>query len=334
MKSHQYEFNLKDVLRVLGLPLTGLGVFGALMHLGAAFNILPAPRPALDLDRTILIHQAEAARSRQEAEIILLGDSSCLMDVMADQLSDQLGRPVLNLGTVSYLDLKTHARLLHEFVRSNPGQLREVVLLMHPEALRRTGAEAYQQQVVEHFLAGRDHCPPGGMGAQAFCWLGLEIFRARLVGRLIPPSLTATNAYGRFYRFTTELERFITRHRGSMIEPAKAPLTGSPEYRLAAVLERDSRAFAAVVPKDVKLFVGITPAPDGFVGADFPLQQTNMLAQWSQWLGGEPLSLPASLPDEHFGRVTHLTASGARLYTQVLAQSLTARLRPQSPMVR
>src|SRR5688572_13413646 len=90
MRSHSYDFGPRDLLWLLGPPLIVVSVFAALMHLGAALRVLPKPRPTLDVDRTILIHKAEASKSRSDAQVILIGDSSCLMDVAARQLTELL----------------------------------------------------------------------------------------------------------------------------------------------------------------------------------------------------------------------------------------------------
>src|SRR5688572_2249823 len=137
MRSHTYDFEAKDVIRLAGLPLVPVVVFAAVMHVAALFHLLPRPRPNLDVDRTLIIHKAEASGLRSDAEVLLLGDSSCLMDVSAVQLGQQTGRPALNLGTLSYLDMDAHATLLKRFVTANPNQLKAVVLLLHSEALRR-----------------------------------------------------------------------------------------------------------------------------------------------------------------------------------------------------
>src|ERR1041385_1604285 len=99
MKSHEYDFALADMLELLGWPLAPVALFAAAMHLGATLNVLPLPRPTLDIDRTILMHQAEASQSRHDAEMLLIGDSSCLMDVSAKQLgaSPPEKHQVLNL---------------------------------------------------------------------------------------------------------------------------------------------------------------------------------------------------------------------------------------------
>ena len=93
------------------------------------------PRPILDIDRTILIHQAEASRLRHGADVVFLGDSSCLMDFSAKDLEGWLppDHRVLNLATLSYVDLPACAGLLRNYVAANPDRLRVVVLLLHPE---------------------------------------------------------------------------------------------------------------------------------------------------------------------------------------------------------
>src|SRR5258708_25040832 len=186
MKSHEYYFALADVPELFGWPLAPVALFAAAMHLGAILNVLPSPRPTLDIDRTILLHQAEASHSRHEAELLLIGDSSCLMDVSAKQLGvSLLGKhQVLNLGTLSYLDLPAYARLLQAYVAANPGRLQTVVLLMHPEALRRTAATEYHVALLHRFYASADLRDPATpiLGS---C-LGGDIFKARLLSRALP----------------------------------------------------------------------------------------------------------------------------------------------------
>ena len=79
MKSHTYEFKSRDLATLLVWPLVPVALFALLMHGGSGLRLLPSPRPTLDTDRTIVIHQAEASRAPRETEILLLGDSSCLM---------------------------------------------------------------------------------------------------------------------------------------------------------------------------------------------------------------------------------------------------------------
>src|SRR5688500_3213001 len=104
MISHRYEFDPRQVIKICLLPLLPVLVFAGLMHGGLMLRIWPQPRPTLDTDQTILVHQAEATLRANPAELVLVGDSSCLMDVDASQLAALLGHETLNLGTLSFLD--------------------------------------------------------------------------------------------------------------------------------------------------------------------------------------------------------------------------------------
>jgi hypothetical protein len=297
------------------------------MHLGAQFQFLPAPRPALDTERTILIHQAEASQTRQDAEVLLLGDSSCLMNVSARQLSEQLGRLALNLGTFSFLDLEAHARLLHNYAQANPGRLRAVVLLMHPESLRRLSPEAYYVAALTNFLSGLDHDQPETFAGQAAMLLGVDLFNGRILSRVVPVPLPG--AYGRRYGFTHDLDAFLSREHGSAVDPDTKPFEGAAEYRLAPTLERASKSFRATVPPGAKLLVGITPSPERFAGPRHPQIHADLLRQWSQWLQADAAltNLPAALPDDSFTRTTHLKESVIPRYTEQLAAALRPHLR-------
>jgi hypothetical protein len=327
MKSHVYQFTPQDLLQLIGLPLVPVALFALALHGGATWHWLPAPRPALDVDRTVLVHQAEASRRPDNAELLLLGDSSCLMDVSAPLLSQRLGRPVLNLGTFSYLDLNAYASLLREHVEANPGRLRAVVLLMHPDALRQLSASSWYSTFLQGFFESKDHLvATNGMDRLANL-SGLEIFRGRVLARLLPRALPG--AYGRFYGFTTDLDRFLTQNRGSAIDPDTQPLKGSAEYRLAPRFQADSGVFRAAVPSTAKLIVGITPAPEKFAGPSYPSLQQQMLTQWSQWLQADAVlgQAPPALADTLFARTTHLNEQGQQAYTEKLAQALEPLLR-------
>jgi hypothetical protein len=326
MKSHTCEFTRRDLLWLAGSPLVPLVLFTAFLHLSAR-GILPPPRPTLDTERTILIHQAESARRSHNAEILLVGDSSCLMDVSARQLSEQLGRPALNLGTFSYLDVNAHALLLREYVRANPGRLRAVVLMMNAESLRRIGSEPYYLRVLTDFWEGRDQSRTETAEGRISSFVGTDIFKGRLYSRALPVPLDG--AYGRRYGFNRDLENFMTREHGSAIDPKEQPFAGNAEYRLSPTLERASGAFKAAVPPGAQLLVGITPLPERFAGAQYPQLHTAMLKQWSDWLGADAAlnDLPPTLPEESFVRTTHLKEAAVPVYTGKVAAALRRHLR-------
>ena len=322
MKSHNYHFKTKDLLQLVGLPLAPVAVFAGLMHLGALFHILPRPRPTLDVDRTILIHQVEASRWRQNVDVLLMGDSSCLIDVHAPQLAKELGRPVLNLGTLSYLDLNAYRTLLKQFTSANPNSPKAIVLLMHPEALRRTGPEPYHARLLQALIDGDDYVNRATLRDAVSHFLGLEILRGRMIARLVPTPLTGS--YRMRFGFSRDFERELSRNGGSAIDPERSSFKGNAEYRLATQLKAASEAFRSAVPAGTKLFVGITPAPAGFVGPGYEEKHRQMLAAWAEWLKADTAltELPATLPDNLFTKTTHLSEAGAQIYTLELARSL------------
>ncbi|HXI50644.1 MAG TPA: hypothetical protein VNH84_04050 [Candidatus Saccharimonadales bacterium] len=317
--SHRYEFRSADVLRLLGGSLLPVVGFALAMHAGARWSWWPKPRPALDTERTVLLHQADAARDPGHADVVLVGDSSCLMNVSARRLGEKLARPVLNLATFSFLDLNAHRLLLEEFNRHHPTPPRAIVLLMHPEALRRLDSEPYYLAALTNYLAGSDQTRTDPTAGEV---LGVEICRGRLLARALPAPLGG--AYGRRYGFSPDLEAFMKAERGSLIDPEPQPFSGVPEYRLAPTLEKASRAFRSALRPGVRLWVGMTPVPQGFAGADYPARRDQLLRAWGEWLGASVLlsELPATLPDSAFVRTTHLREEAAGDYTDRLATLL------------
>jgi hypothetical protein len=327
MTSHTYDFERADGLRVIAWPLVPVACFALLMHLAAALGILPRSRPTPDVDHVILLHQVEAARNREEAQVILVGDSSCLMDVSARQLTETLGGRVLNLSAHSYLDLTAYAALLRAYTAAHANPPRAVVVALHPEALRRPAPEAFHMRLLDTLLD--DHAPPQDLAFRdrLLRVLGLELFRDRAFCRVVPTALPGP--YGRVYGFSTDLDRYMTQAGGSAVDPDRRPFQGNAEYRLAPPLEETSASLRAAVPRTAKLLAAITPVPAGFAGRDYASQQPAMLAERGRWLRADATltELPATLPDDLFASTTHLTEAGMRQYTGMLGQALKQRLK-------
>jgi hypothetical protein len=286
------------------------------------------------MDHTILIHQAATTQTPHDARVVLIGDSSCLMDVDALRLSQELNQRVLNLGTLSYLGLEDYARMLRRYSAVNPGQVRAVVLLLHPEFLRRNGPEAHHRQLLDEFYAGADHCDTHGFRGRSSCWLGLEIFRGRLLSRAIPTPLP--DAFGK-YGFTADLSRYLDEHNGSAVDPRTfdwAPRHGNAEYRLSLRLQNESATFKAALPTGVKLVVGITPAPESFILPGYPDRYAQMLRGWNEWMKADMAQLPPTMPDRLFASTTHLSESGRRAFTRILAHSIEPYLGSPGPETR
>lgn len=323
-RSHEYQFGVREVSRVLAVPLTGLLLLAGLIHTAGMAGWLRESRPA-DMDRTILAHQADASKRRSNAEIILGGDSSCLMDVSARQLAHDLGPPVLNLATLSFVSLSDHGRLLSRFAQTNAPNPRIVILLLHPEALRRATPSVSHAIFVQARLAGL----PGPAPTNAVQWItrtaALDHLRESVLNRLFPAPLPGE--FGPAYGFTSDLWQTLSRNSGSLIDPNRFDSTtakGSPDYRLARLLEAESREFRSRLPAGVQLWAGITPVPESFAGSAHADTVRELLATWQSWLGADRVldDLPATMPDALFASPTHLNAAGAEQFTAQLASQL------------
>src|SRR5262249_49936005 len=144
MRSHEFQFRVKDLAGLLGSVIIAVLLFAVLLRLGALSHLLPSSWPALDVDRTVLTHQLVASQRPNRAELIFIGDSSCLMDVSGDKVEEifQAKPHSLNLGTLMYVGFDGYAAMLSHYTRANPGKLQTVVVLVHPETLRRRSAGA------------------------------------------------------------------------------------------------------------------------------------------------------------------------------------------------
>lgn len=329
MKSHICQFTAADALKLALLPLLPVVAFAIIIQAAGKARLLPDPRPALDVDRTILIHQAEAAQHGPAANLIVLGDSTSLMDVSAPALQKDLGGDwrVLDLGTLSYLDLNGYARLLRQYIQNHPGNASLVVLLLHPEALRPGVSQPYFASVLESYLLREDFCTPRFV--KLFCWLGIDVFHARISSRLFPPPLPGV--YGRYYGFANNLWTYLDEHQGSAIDPRAFHADEAhpiAKFRAGKTFQEQSENFRAAMPQGIKLAVGITPVPETFSLSSFPQARDQMLQEWGSWLKADIVlsNLPPTLTEAFFSSTTHLNEKGNEEFTQRLGRALKERL--------
>ena len=331
MHSHEYRFRLVEGMQAVGGPVAVALLWAAVVWLGAAAGVWPSPRPMLDVDRTVLIRQADASGESSSAEVLLIGDSSCLMNVDATYLTARLGAETLNLGTLSYLDLDSFASLLNRHLKSRSGAPKTVVLLVHPDFVRRYTSARAHVEAWEHYLAGRDHWFDGTSEWGVRRWLGLHIVEGRFLGRLPVP---LEGKFGSRYGFTTDLYRYQADHRGSLPDPRtlkEADLAGDRNYWVAPVHRRGAAAFAAAVPEGSRLLTGLTPLPESFPPDDFAAAYHRLLLEWSALFEGSSalFGLPPTLADERFATRAHLRPEAIEDYTEALNRELVAAFSDQ-----
>jgi len=329
MKSHQYAFGPRDLGHLLAPLIVPLIVFAALMRLGALSGVLPPPWPALDIEHTVLTHQAVASQTPGTADILLIGDSSCLMNVSGSQLEELYGgkHQPINLGTFMYLGFDGYGAMLSRYASANPGRVRTVLVLAHPDMLRGVTPIPQYREFVSTVYSGEDYGDPDSILGQVRGLFGLDIFQSRLLSRM---PLPLPKEYGRFYGFNLDLYDFMDRQHGSAVDPHQykpAPGQGNAEYRLAAALEAGCKALRAAVPPEARLVVGLSPIPRSFAPENYATRWEQLLQQWGESMGADEVltNLPPTLPDSCFASTTHLNQQGAEQYTRILARWLQPR---------
>jgi hypothetical protein len=330
MKSHEYHFGVVQMASATGLMILPVVVFAGIMHLGALLKILPTPWPALDVDHTILTHQANASVTSSGAEVLFIGDSSCLMDVSAKALEENFQGQAhfLNLGSFMYVGWNGYATMLTRYAEANPGRLRTIVLLVHPEMLRGVGPVSHYLVFLSDFYAGADQTDAASFRGQLRGTCGLSIFEDRFWSRL---PLPLPREYGRFYGFNLDLNHFMEKHHGSAVDPHQyvpAPGEGNAEYRLAPAIQPACMALKAAVPPGAQLVLGLAPVPESFASKDHAFRYHRLLQEWGQQIQAEVLltNLPSTMPDACFASTAHLNEKGASRYTEMLAECLKNRL--------
>lgn len=340
--SHTFEFSVADLMRRMAAPCLGVTLLAAVVHLASLGRILPSPVPS-DLDRTILESKTRLASRTSPVSVLLLGDSSCMMDVDALELAHRLDRPVLNLGTLSYLDVSAHAALLRHTLRHLPSPPTDIVLLVHPGSLLRSTS----LPDLERFLRARldqDSVRARSSARHATeALLGGVIVREQLVQPWIPSRLRGEFATA--YGTTWQVQRQLERQAGTLLDPSHfdpSAVPGRYEFQLHARLETASREFRSAIPPTSRFWVGLTPLPESLALPQHATRIQAVLEGWSAWLGpvrilptdsgalsadassveSAPQGIPGTLPDRYFATVTHLNADGVAQFTARLATEL------------
>lgn len=324
MKSHTYEIHSSDWGAALGWPVLMALLLGGLVRMGTLLPGLPSPRPTLDVDRSVIVHQIDLSRESKAAEIILIGDSSCLMNVDAGLLMELSGAETVNLGALSFLNLQAFARLLANRVSAQAELPDTVVLLTHPDFVRKNSASRAHLEVFDTYSNKQDHYYGLGAWWNPRRLLATHVIEGRFLSRVPSP---LSGAFGDFYGFTDELLAHMDAHYGSAIDPRNldvGELRGSSDYRVASYHKRLAESVLKAVPEGCRLFVGLSPVPVSFPSVGFDEAYARLLQQWAEVFPGcVPLAdLPATLEDDQFATKTHLVASARGGYTRRLAQFL------------
>jgi hypothetical protein len=309
-----------------------------MIRLSHRLGLLPLAPVSLDPDTTILAHQALASRARDPAEVVLLGDSTCLLGVDALGLSRGLpGQPrTLSLALFVWLDLNTYAEALADFATANPGQIRAVVLLLTPLKLahptRDDGSALKEWRRMRQNLQLTASEPDAHSWKD---WFGIRLVQQRVLSRLLAHPLRGDGAM--FFGFCSDIDAYMTEHHGSLVDFGTAlsgpgvPSVPAGHWELAPEFEAESRAFRANLPRGARLFIGLIPSVANVNSEELRRQRDDLLRRWDRWIQADPLltNLPPALPALFFSRTAHLNEVGQKKFTAALSQELAPLLSQQ-----
>jgi hypothetical protein len=274
------------------------------------------PRP--DLESIIVEGQRARAHTISDLDLLVIGDSSALMDVDAVRLGTALGgKRVESLATIGYVGPAGYARLLADYASAGH-PVPTVIVLMHGVSLALSNSEIGERGFEAMVLEPARRCLPGT--AQNV------IYQHVLAPAL---DLPLPGAYGRFYGGAAGLVAALRDNHGTLIDPNELPARPAAvpfllSTGVATRLEVLRRTLALIRPR--RVVVAVSPIPARAVGSRTEAKREVLSAQLAGRIGAEtPLNLPSYLSDELFASVTHLNAGGRRIYTDLLAAELRKR---------
>jgi hypothetical protein len=310
----------------------------------------PFVQPVQDLETIIVQEQIERAKTVNEADMIVIGDSSALMGVDATRLGILLGgKKVENFSTLAWVGAKGYAHILEMYFRRGL-KAEDVLLLMHGVALDRpedAGWDSWEQMVTKERVYGEPMNNP------------LIGFRSELntvlFGRLF--ALPMPEAWGRYYGTQFEIGDAIRENNGSIYQPLLASpieagawdsaveaVTVGPRahptgigltYRLSPSAALGLREFAEEAAKfPIKhIFFGITPTllssktEQSVVGNRRVEEEVGVIMRRSLDGRFELLNIEPFRADEYFASSTHLNQMGREHFTHTLAGLLARKIR-------
>jgi hypothetical protein len=336
MRSHEYQIRLREWVRAVGPTLLVIAGLAVLLKAANYLALLPAPALAWDPELTVLAHQSAACHDPEPAEILITGDSTCLAGVDARDLSRELpARPrVLSLALFVWLGLDVYAELVSDYAEAHPGHIRAVVLLTTTTKLTETNETEDGAAIWRRVHPKKGHgvgADEAGLGPD---WLGARTLRRHLLSHCLATPLRGSGAD--FFGFSSEIEAYLTTHRGSLPTfgtalPLRRPASGPPpaaDSVLAPAQEKKSRAFRANMPPGTKLFIGLMPAMADTSSPEARRRRDALLRQWNIWIEADALltNLPPTLPSVFFSPGAHLNQPGQKVFTRLLAREMAPLL--------
>lgn len=318
-------------------------LLGAAMLLAAVSQDVSRKRLQLnDTSSIAVFEQMQRARSIGSVDLLLVGDSSCLMGIDVKRLRERLGKSVASLCSIGYLGPAGYALLLRSFAESG-SRYKELLLAMHPDSLIRDPSWDYWVEFV------RSGGPKEGSGWREYIATGLHFAERTFLWPLV--RFPMQGRFGLYYG-SVERMRADVRASGTMIEPSALEYStidqflshssGPEQGRSQAYCDRfhqdwpNTRYFDAlqefrktVDALGTHVHFLLTARPSNCTDDVIETRAAAARSRIKRILEGPPdalASVPDTLPSTYFASVTHLNRYGRQLYTDQLVAPLTSLL--------
>jgi hypothetical protein len=278
----------------------------------------------------LIATQIDRAGTIDAPEVLILGDSSALMNIDPILLGHLLGRRVETLATVAYAGPRGMAALLDRLANRGlrPGL---ILLTMHSAGLaRKPEWSTWTERVVRG--------PPDRQ-------VETNLLRGALgkLNDLVSTTIyrPLEGAYGSYYGGLMDFERFVRLHHGGAVDPRPRSRDGdTPVKALEWCCSFEiSEHFRAELPAlrtalgrhpGVPVRLLVSPLPKRWAT---PLGRANRSSATNEILAGLGLDLsalidsPEYLPGADFAAPTHLHESAVPVFTRLLGQKLDESVR-------
>ena len=185
-----------------------VGIVGCIV-IAAALAHLHWPVSRIDADFTtaLIATQIDRAERLDFVDILIVGDSSGLMDISPPQLSRELGRDVQSLATIAYAGPKGVASLLSRLSRRGISP-HAIILVFHSAGMP-------QQPAWETWINLVLDGPPAPKARSI--WAGALAKLNELMAPVIYRPLEG--AYGSYYGSLRSFESFVRSNAGAAVDP-------------------------------------------------------------------------------------------------------------------
>jgi hypothetical protein len=278
-----------------------------------------------DLLTTIVQEQTARADLIGDVDVLFVGDSSCLMNIIPEVVSDALGGArVESLCTVGMAGPRGYAHVLERFFLRGR-RAGTVVLAVHGGPLNRPPGWNDFEDVVA----------TGGIGAALppDMLAGIRKKAASLFRGVIEP--VPQGWYGVVYGSDRRMRDYIRSHHGSLMDPRRSSddkLPGTPEngrfrYVVSEAMRDALRSWAARRPRfgTDRVLLLISPSPQSLSDSETRVSRGAALATVIDILAlstEDVIPAVETLPASQFASVTHLNMGARQAYSRALGDSL------------